>query len=53
MFVSDRYNILTFQKLLGGCKDLSLKIINEKQQLELEDRKQELIEQDFYPLLKP
>jgi hypothetical protein len=48
MFVSDRYNILTFQKLLGGCKDLSLKIINEKQQLELEDRKQEVIEQDFY-----
>ena len=48
MFVSDRYNVLTFQKLLGGCKDLSLKIIDEKQQLELKERKQEMIERDFY-----
>ena len=48
MFVSDRYNILTFQKLLGGCKDLSLQIINKKLQIEFEDRKQELIEENFY-----
>ena len=48
MFISDRYNVLTLEKLLGGFKDVSLKIIKEKQQLELEDRKQEVIEQDFY-----
>ena len=48
MFISDRYNVLTLQKLLGGFKDLSLKIIKDKQQLEIEDRKQELIERDFY-----
>jgi hypothetical protein len=48
MFVSDRLNILTFQKLLGGCKDISIQIIQEKNKLELEDRKQEVIERDFY-----
>lgn len=48
MFVSDRYNILTLQKLLGGFKDVSLKIINEKNKLELDDRKQEVIDTDFY-----
>ena len=48
MFLIDRYNLLTLQKLLGGHQELSETIIRYKNHLELEDHKQETIDRHFY-----